>query len=108
MSVTAYVGPPGSRIDVPPHWGTMWIEGEMIHLRLPTIEDIQVPGREPLRIASHVLRCPANTDGLASVEMVLHLRRDIMKSENRAVLLAFAEVGNDLPAIFQLYKRILP
>jgi hypothetical protein len=108
MTVTMYVGPPGSRLDVPPNCGTMWIEGETIHLRLPAVEDIQATGRTPMRIASHVLRCPADTNGIASVEMVLHLRREMMKAKNRGVLLAFAEVGDDLPAIFQLYKRILP
>jgi hypothetical protein len=100
MTVTAYVGPPGSRIEVPPHWGTMWVDGEMIHLQFPAIEDIRLHGRPALRIASHMVRFPADLQGMTSAEMVLFLRRDMMKKENEGVLLAFAEVGSDLPAIF--------
>jgi hypothetical protein len=81
---------------------------KIFYLQFPAIEDIRFPGKPPLRIASHVARFPADLQGIASAEMLLYLRRDMMKKENEGVLLAFAEVGDDLPAIFRLYKRIRP
>jgi hypothetical protein len=106
MTATLYVGQ--GRIEIPPHWGTMWVDGEIIHLQFPSVEDIRAPGKPLLRIASHVIRFPADLQGMTSAEMVLYLRRDTMKKENEALLLAFAEIGNDLAAIFRLYKEILP
>jgi hypothetical protein len=84
------------------------MEGEMICLQFPAIEDISIPARPPLKIGRHTLRFPADLQGIASAEMVLFLRRDMMKKGNEAVLLAFAEVGDDPKAILQVYKKILP
>lgn len=97
-----------SPLEVPAHWGTIWVDGEIIYLQFPEIADIQVPGRPPMRIASHLVRFPADLQGITSAEMVLYLRRDLMRNENAGLLQAFAEVGDDKPALFRLYKKILP
>jgi len=106
MTATLYTGK--GRVEIPPHFGTMWIDGEIIYLQFPAVEDILVPGKSPLRIASHLVRFPADLQGMTSAEMVLYLRRDMMKKKNEALLFAFAEVGNDPAAILRLYKEILP
>ncbi|WP_076863833.1 hypothetical protein [Bradyrhizobium mercantei] len=108
MTVTLYHGPPDSKVEPPPHHGTIWAEGEILYLQFPAIEEITCEGKPLLRIAGHVLRFPANSEGLRSAQMVLHIRRDMLKKENEGLLLVFAQVGDDLRAILDIYKKILP
>jgi hypothetical protein len=96
-----------STLDVPPHLGKIWLEGDVICLQFPLIDNIAVSGRAPLQIVSHVVRFPANENGIAAAEAILDVRQRMMQKGNEALLLAFAERGTDHSAILRLYKEIL-
>jgi hypothetical protein len=96
-----------SPYEVPPSSGTVWLDDKNDTWYSVRSKSVEINGHN-YEIASHMVRFPADLQGMTSAEMVLYLRRDMMKKENEGVLLAFAEVGNDLAAIFRLYKEILP
>lgn len=95
-------------LDVPSHLGKIWVDGEIICLQFPAIEDIRFDGRPPLKIASHMVRFPADETGVTSAEAVVFVRQKMLQEGNESLLLAFAERGTDLDAILRLYKEILP
>lgn len=97
-----------SELDVPPSLGKIWLDGEVICLQFPSIDNITVSGRAPLQIMSHVVRFPADENGMTGAEAILHVRQRMMQKGNEALLLAFAEHGTDHSAILRLYKEILP
>lgn len=86
----------------------IWVDGEVIYLQFPSIDDIKVAGRPPLQIVGHTISFPANETGITTAEAVLCLRQQMMQRGNEGVLLAFAEHGTDHAAILWLYKEILP
>src|SRR5262249_2501658 len=94
-------------LDVPRHLGKIWLEGDVICLQFPLIDNIAVSGRAPLQIVSHVVRFPANEEGIAAAEACLDWRQRMMQRGNEALLLAFAERGTDHSTILRLYKEIL-
>lgn len=95
-------------LDVPFHVGKIWIDGDVICLQFPAIEDIKVAGRQPLEIVSHLVRLSADEMGIATAEAILRVRRTMMKKGEEALLLAFAEHGTDRSEILRLYREILP
>jgi hypothetical protein len=95
-------------LDVPSHVGKIWLDGEVICLQFPSIQDIKFAGRAPLEIVSHMVRLSADEMGIAAAEAILHVRQTMMKKGEEALLLAFAEHGTDRAAILRLYKEILP
>ena len=95
-------------LDVPSHLGKIWLDGDVICLQFPAIEDIRVAGRPHLEIVSHLVRLPANETGIAAVEAILHVRQTMMKKGEEALLLAFAERGTDNSEILRLYRELLP
>ncbi|WP_375763895.1 hypothetical protein ACE10X_44525 [Bradyrhizobium sp. Pha-3] len=95
-------------LDVPSHLAKLWLDGEVICLQFPAIEDIRIAGRSPLEIVSHMVQLPANETGVAAVEAILHLRRTMMEKGGQALLLAFAERGSDRSEILRLYREHLP
>jgi hypothetical protein len=95
-------------LDVPSHVGKIWLDGDVICLQFPAIEDIKVPGRPPLEIVSHLVRFPADETGVAAAEVILHVRRTMMTKGEEALLLAFAEHGGDRSEILRLYRELLP
>jgi len=94
--------------DGPVHKGKIWLDGEVICLQFPSIDNITVAGRAPLQIVSHMIRFPANEQGITAAEAVLHIRQQMLEKGNENLLLAFAERGTDHSAILRLYKEILP
>jgi len=94
-------------LEVPSHLGKIWLDGDVICLQFPSIDDIKVAGRPPLQIVSHVVRFPASEKGIAAAEAILDVRQRMMQKGNEALLLAFAERGTDHSAILRLYKEIL-
>lgn len=97
-----------STLDVPSHMGKIWLDGDVICLQFPSIDDITVAGRAPLQIVSHMVRFRADEQGMMAAEAVLHIRQQMMQKGNEALLLAFAERGTDNSAILRMYKEILP
>jgi hypothetical protein len=97
-----------STLDVPPHIGKIWLDGDVICLQFPSIDNITVAGRAPLQIVSHMVRLSADEKGITAAEAVLNIRQQMMQKGNEAVLLAFAERGTDHSAILRLYKELLP
>ena len=95
-------------LDVPSHLGKIWLEGDVICLQFPLIDNIVVSGRAPLQIVSHLVRFSADEKGLEAAEATLQVRQLMMQKGNEALLLAFAERGTDRTAILRLYKEILP
>ena len=95
-------------LEVPSHSGKIWVDGEVIYLQFPSIDDIKVAGRPPLQIVGHTISFPANETGITTAEAVLYLRQQMMQRGNEGVLLAFYEHGTDHAAILRLYKEILP
>jgi hypothetical protein len=95
-------------LNVPSHCGKIWLDGDIICLQFPAIEDIRVEGRPPLQIASHMVRFPADEMGITSAEAVVYVRQKMLQEGNEGLLLAFAERGTDHAALMQLYKEILP
>ncbi len=95
-------------LDGPAHKGKIWLDGDVICLQFPSIDNITVAGRPPLQIVSHMVRFPADERGMTAAEAVLHVRQQMMQKGNEALLLAFAERGTDHSAILRLYKEILP
>lgn len=97
-----------SDLNVPSHLGKVWLDGDLICLHFPSIDEITIAGRPPLQIVSHVIRLPADEGGVATVEAILNIRQTMMKPGNEALLLAFAEHGTDHSAIRRLYNEALP
>jgi hypothetical protein len=96
-----------SELDVATSLGKIWLDGEVICLQFPSIDSITVAGRSPLQIVSHMVRFPADEKGMTAAEAVLHVRQQMMKKGNEALLLKFAERGTDHSAILRLYKEML-
>jgi hypothetical protein len=94
-------------LDVPSHVGKIWLDGDIICLHFPAIEDIKVTGRPPLEIVSHMVRFPADETGMVAAEAVLHMRQTMMKKGEETLLLAFAEHGTDRSEILRLYRELL-
>jgi len=97
-----------AKLDIPSHVGRIWLDGDVICLQFPAIEDIKVAGRPPLEIVSHLVRLPADETGIAAAEMILHVRRTMMTKGDEAPLLAFAKHGTDRSEILRLYRELLP
>ena len=95
-------------LEVPSHLGKVWLDGDVICLQFPSIDDINVVGRPPLQIVGHMIRFPADQMGITAAEAVLYVRQKMMQKGNEALLLAFAEHGTDHSAILRSYKDILP
>jgi hypothetical protein len=93
-------------LDVPNHLGKIWLDGELICLQFPAIEDIRVEGRPPLQIVGHMVCFPADEMGITSAEAVVFVRQKMLQEGNEGLLLAFAERGTDHAAIMRLYKEI--
>jgi hypothetical protein len=96
-----------STLDVPPHKGKIWLDGDVICLQFPSVDQITVGGRTSLQIVGHLVRFPADEQGITAAEAVLHIRQQMMQKGNEALLLAFAERGTDHSAILRLYEEIL-
>ncbi len=91
------------KLEFPPHWGNIWLDGDLIYLAFRPIENIN----PPLRMVAHVVSFPADEEGITAVEGILNIRRHMMQKGNEALLLKFAEVGADPSAIVRLYNNIL-
>jgi RNA polymerase-interacting CarD/CdnL/TRCF family regulator len=94
-------------LDVPSHLGKVWLDGDIICLQFPAIEEIKVAGRSPLELVGHLVRLPADETGIAAAEGVLRLRQKMMDKGGDALLLAFAERGTDRSEILRLYGEHL-
>jgi hypothetical protein len=96
-----------SKLEIPSHLGQIWIDGDIIFLQFPSVDDIQVAGRGPMRIVSHLIRFPANEAGITSAEALLYVRREMLTEGNEPLLLAFAERGTEHSKILELYEELL-
>jgi hypothetical protein len=99
MSATSY--------RLPDHHGKISVDGDVIHLMFPELNDIQFDGYPLLQIVAHTISFRADEDGMRAAEATLFLRKEMLTSGEEGLLLAFAENGTDRTAILRLYKEIL-
>ncbi len=95
------------KMEVPPHRGKIWLDGDEICLTFPAIENIRIADGPPLKIVAHTLHFRADEDGIRSAEAVVYIRQLMLQKGNEGVLQVFAQNGTDHSAILKLYKRIL-
>ena len=55
-------------LDGPAHKGKIWLNGDVICLQFPSIDNITVGGRAPLQIVSHMVRFKADEKGIMAAK----------------------------------------